>query len=106
MHQLLEDISMSVRNCALVKEERKNEAKNKDEDHRKGVEMRQPAMMSRWFQHLQISFTIELHRFPALLLYVNNNIVFLLLMHSDNVNCLDVLQVHFFGILLISMVLF
>ena len=70
------------------------------------------AMMSRWFQHLQFSFTFELHMLPALPLYVNNNIVFFYYkllgnryMHSDNVNFLDVLQVHFFVILLISMVL-
>ena len=38
---------MYVRDCVLVKEERRSEAKKKDEDHRKGVEMHQAGMMSR-----------------------------------------------------------
>ena len=84
MHQLLEDISMYVRDCALVKEEKKSEAKKKDDDHRKGEQMCRAAMMSSWFQHLQFSFTFELHMLPALPLYVNNNTVFFYYKLRDN----------------------
>ena len=36
-----------VQDCALVKEEKKSEAKKKNDDHRKGEEMHRAAMMSR-----------------------------------------------------------
>ena len=57
LQQLLEDISSYMQDFALAQEGKKCEMKKKEEDRRKGEEMRRAAMISM-FQYLHFQYTV------------------------------------------------